>query len=157
MFKLLKKTWFCLNLSWTLLGRKCDSGLIICWLVLLPSFGKTLIPAACFHGCVFPALWHTAVAGNQSGFLKERRDWARRALNTNNFQHGLVQKIAWIKWEISAKGKLFCCGCIRTRLVTAGPVWRGQRDQKRRGRKALLSGVKKGKKYQPCSVWDFSG
>lgn len=139
VFKLKKKISFCLNLSWMVLGKRCDSCLTSCWLVLSPPFGKTLIPVACFHGCIFPALWHAAVAGNQSSFLKERRDWVRRALNTNNIQHWLVQEIGWIKWRNICKREAFPLWVYHNKACYSGTCLKGpERSEKERKKNSSL-------------------
>lgn len=143
--------------------KKRDSCLNICWLALSPPFEKSPMPLACFHGRIFLAPWHLAVAGNKASFFKEIRDCVRklkhRTLYTNNFQHVLVEEMAWIKWRTICKEQalpLWVYGnkdgyngtCLRSREIRKGWV--------RKERKALASG-KEGKEHEPCSAWDFSG
>lgn len=119
----------------------------MCWLVLSAPFEKSLMPLACFL-----APWHLAVAESQLSFFKKRRDCVRklkhRTLYTNNFQHVLVQEMAWIKWRSICKKQalpLWVYGnkdgynrtCLRAREIRKGWV--------RKERKALASGEKEGK------------
>lgn len=141
MFKLLKKTLILSEFILNVAGKKMwfwSNYMLIGFTSLFWEDPNTcsLLPWMCFscslaHSCS----WES---------VKERRDWARRALNTNNFQHGLVQKIAWINWRNICKREAFLLWMYHNKAGYSGTCVKGpERSEKERKSSSLWSEKRK--------------